>query len=60
MLRLLAEGKGNKEIASLLWISAGTAKTHVRHIFKKLNVSDRTGAVLAALDIDPSQLLPAA
>ena len=60
VLRLLAEGKGNKEIASLLWISAGTAKTHVRHIFKKLNVSDRTGAVLAALDIDPSQLLPAA
>ena len=60
VLRLLAKGKGNKEIASLLWISAGTAKTHVRHIFKKLKVSDRTGAVLAALDIDPSQLLPAA
>jgi DNA-binding NarL/FixJ family response regulator len=60
VLRLLAQGKGNKEIASLLWISAGTAKTHVRHIFKKLKVSDRTGAVLAALDIDPSKLLPAA
>jgi DNA-binding NarL/FixJ family response regulator len=60
VLRLLAQGKGNKEIASMLWISAGTAKTHVRHIFKKLKVSDRTGAVLAALDIDPSKLLPAA
>jgi DNA-binding NarL/FixJ family response regulator len=60
VLRLLALGKGNKEIASMLWISAGTAKTHVRHIFKKLKVSDRTGAVLAALDIDPAKLLPAA
>ncbi len=60
VLRLMAQGKGNKEIASLLGISAGTTKTHLRHIFKKLRVSDRTGAVLAALEIDPAKLLPAA
>ncbi len=60
VLRLMAEGKGNKEIASQLGISAGTTKTHLRHIFKKLRVSDRTGAVLTALDIDPAKLLPAA
>jgi DNA-binding NarL/FixJ family response regulator len=60
VLRLMAQGKGNKEIASLLGISAGTTKTHLRHIFKKLHVSDRTGAVLTALEIDASKLMPAA
>jgi DNA-binding NarL/FixJ family response regulator len=60
VLRLMAQGMGNKEIASTLGITAGTAKTHLRHIFRKLHVSDRTGAVLAALEIDPRRLLPAA
>ena len=60
VLRLMAEGLGNKEIASTLGITPGTTKTHLRHIFKKLRVSDRTGAVLAALEIDPRRLLPAA
>ncbi len=58
--RLMAQGMSNKEIASTLGITAGTAKTHLRHIFRKLHVSDRTGAVLAALEIDPLRLLPAA
>ena len=57
---LKAQGRANKEIGALLGISAGTAKTHLRHIFRKLQVSDRTGAVLAALEIDASRLLPAA
>jgi DNA-binding NarL/FixJ family response regulator len=56
----MAQGKTNKEIAALLVTSEGTAKTHVAHIFRKLEVSDRIGAVLAALGIDPSKLLPAA
>ncbi len=60
VLRLMAQGMGNKEIASTLGITPGTAKTHLRHIFRKLHVSDRTGAVLAALEIDPRRLLPAA
>jgi len=60
VLRLMAQGMGNKEIASTLGITPGTTKTHLRHIFRKLHVSDRTGAVLAALEIDPQRLLPAA
>jgi DNA-binding NarL/FixJ family response regulator len=60
VLRLMAEGMGNKEISSALGITPGTTKTHLRHIFRKLRVSDRTGAVLAALEIDPRRLLPAA
>ncbi len=60
VLRLMAQGRGNKEIGALLGISVGTAKTHVRHIFRKLQVSDRTGAVLVALEIDPTRVLPAA
>jgi len=60
VLGLMAQGKTNKEIAALLVTSEGTAKTHVAHIFRKLEVSDRIGAVLAALGIDPSKLLPAA
>ena len=60
VVRLMAQGKGNKEIGALLGISVGTAKTHLRHIFRKLGVSDRTGAVLTALEIDPSRLMPAA
>ena len=60
VIRLMAQGRGNKEIGALLGISVGTAKTHVRHIFRKLRVSDRTGAVLTALEIDPRRALPAA
>lgn len=60
VMRLMAQGRGNKEIAALLGISVGTAKTHLRHIFRKLQVSDRTGAVLTALEIDASRILPAA
>ena len=60
VLRLMAQGRANKEIGALLGISVGTAKTHLRHIFRKLQVSDRTGAVLTALEIDATRLLPAA
>jgi DNA-binding NarL/FixJ family response regulator len=60
VVRLMAQGKGNKEIGALLGISVGTAKTHLRHIFRKLGVTDRTGAVLTVLQIDPTRMLPAA
>jgi len=49
VLQLLTHGRRNKEIAGQLGVSVGTVKTHLRHIFRKLNVADRTGAVLAAL-----------
>jgi DNA-binding NarL/FixJ family response regulator len=45
----LLEGRRNKEIAVALGVSVGTVKTHLRHIFRKLNVSDRTAAVLVTL-----------
>lgn len=60
VLGLMAQGRGNKEIGALLGISAGTAKTHIRHIFRKLQVSDRTRAVLIALGVDPRRTLSAA
>jgi len=49
VLRLVAAGKTNKEIASALFISEGTVKTHVNSIHEKLGVRDRTEAVMTAL-----------
>ena len=48
VLKLMAEGTGHKEIASHLFIGASTVKTHIIHIFNKLEVKDRTGAVTEA------------
>lgn len=49
VLRLVAEGQTNVEISKALDISPHTVKSHVIHIFNKLNVNDRTqAAVLAA------------
>jgi len=49
VLRLMATGAANKALASALFISESTVKTHVQSIFQKLDVSDRTGAVTQAL-----------
>jgi DNA-binding NarL/FixJ family response regulator len=49
VLRLIAAGKRNKEIAAELAIAEDTVKMHVRNIFSKLNVTDRTEAVTVAL-----------
>ena len=49
VLRLIVAGHSNREIATLLYISEGTVKTHVNHILMKLGVSDRTQAVTTAL-----------
>lgn len=48
VLALLGQGKSNKEIARILNLSEGTVKLHVTAILKALNVSNRTGAVVAA------------
>jgi DNA-binding NarL/FixJ family response regulator len=45
----LAKGKSNKEIASSLYITEKTVKTHISNIFSKLEVSDRTQAALYAV-----------
>ena len=49
VLELVGEGKSNKEIAVALAISDETVKTHLRHLFEKLGVSDRAQAVAIAL-----------
>ncbi len=48
VLRLLAVGRTNGEIANELFISERTVKTHVGHVFAKLDVRDRVAAVLRA------------
>jgi len=49
VLRLIAKGLLNKEIAKTLYISEKTVKNHISNIFKKLKVSDRTQAAVYAL-----------
>jgi len=49
VLRLVAKGFGNKEIASALNIAEVTVKLHVSHVLEKLGVNDRTQAATAAL-----------
>jgi two-component system NarL family response regulator len=49
VLRMVARGDGNKEIAATLDIAEITVKLHVSHILEKLNARDRTEAVTAAL-----------
>ena len=49
VLRLMAKGAPNKEIAASLSISESTVKTHVANTFHKLDVNDRTGAVTQAM-----------
>src|SRR5437899_2405250 len=51
VLRLLAEGKANKEIAQVLSIGEKTVKTHVSNILAKLGVQTRTQAALYAARI---------
>ena len=47
-LRLMADGKSNKEIANTLAISERTVKTHLGHLFEKLGVTSRTEAIKVA------------
>jgi two-component system, NarL family, response regulator LiaR len=51
VLQLLSQGKSNPQIAQELFISAGTVKVHVRNIASKLGVSDRTQAVVHAIEL---------
>ena len=49
VLRHIAEGNRNKDIAERLFISEETVKVHVKHVMDKLGASDRTEAVAIAI-----------
>ena len=51
LLKLIAFGSSNKEIAESLFITEGTVKNHITHILGKLGVRDRTQAVLKAKEL---------
>ncbi len=49
VLREIAQGRSNKEIAAVLHITEQTVKTHVSNVLAKLEVDDRTQAALYAV-----------
>ncbi|UNO41110.1 response regulator transcription factor [Streptomyces sp. MST-110588] len=50
VLRLVAKGTSNREIAAVLFVSEATVKTHLTHIYGKLGVKDRAEAVAVAYE----------
>jgi DNA-binding NarL/FixJ family response regulator len=50
VLALIGQGKTNGEIAAELFVSEGTVKTHINHLFTKLRLRDRAAAVVFAFD----------
>lgn len=52
VLKMVAQGANNQDIADKLFVREVTVKTHLNSIFKKLNVSNRTQAVLLAMQMN--------
>ena len=50
VLRLVAQGRSNREIAAELFIAEKTARNHIERVYTKLGVNNRTQATLAAID----------
>ena len=49
IIRLIVKGRSNKEISSALFISEDTVKYHLKTLFNKLGVQDRTEAAINAI-----------
>jgi len=49
VIQLISQGLRNKEVGAMLGITEGTVQIHVKNIFAKLQVNDRTGAVQVAV-----------
>ena len=49
ILQLIAQGKNNKSVAQKLMLSELTIKAHLKNIFKKLKASNRTQAIIIAI-----------
>ena len=58
MLALVADGRTNAQIAGDLYLSVGTVKAHVHHIFGKLLVRNRSQAVARARELHLLELGP--
>ena len=48
VLRMIAKGASNREIAQALFLSEGTVRNHISHILTQLNLRDRTQAAIVA------------
>jgi LuxR family maltose regulon positive regulatory protein len=51
MLRLIAAGRSNPEIAELLYLSLNTVKWHAKNLYAKLGVSNRVEAITRAQEL---------
>jgi DNA-binding NarL/FixJ family response regulator len=51
VLRLVSQGNSNPAIGRVLFLSETTVKTHLGHVFEKLDVNDRTRAVTRAMEL---------
>lgn len=52
VLTLVGQGRTNPEIAKRLFVSEGTVKTHINHVFAKLHLRDRAAAIIFAFEHD--------
>ena len=52
ILNLLTQGADNKAIAEKLFVSPGTIKTHTLNIYRKMDVSNRTSAIMKAIELN--------